>query len=115
MSPRPAVSSPPGPGVRADFAGRAAEITRALGGLRNLQTVEACAITRLRIGLVEAQSIDEAALWMPEFLPSCASRRTWSSDRRERRCGRCRGHPGIARASAARRSAEMSPGPRRSD
>ena len=63
VSPRPAeLSSAPGPGIRADFAGRAAEIARALGGLRNLQTVEACAITRLRISLVDAQSIDEVAL-----------------------------------------------------
>ena len=63
VSPPPAeLSSAPGPGIRADFAGRAAEIARALGGLRNLQTVEACAITRLRISLVDAQSIDEVAL-----------------------------------------------------
>ena len=44
------------------IAGRAAEIARALGGLHNLRQVEACAITRLRVTVVDAQAIDEAAL-----------------------------------------------------
>lgn len=44
------------------IAGRAAEIARALGGLDNLRQVEACAITRLRVTVVDARAIDEAAL-----------------------------------------------------
>ncbi len=56
------LSSAPGPGIRPDVTGRAADIARALGGLRNLQTVEACAITRIRTSLVDARSIDEVAL-----------------------------------------------------
>lgn len=44
------------------MAGRAAAIARALGGLHNLRQVDACAITRLRVTIVDAHTIDEAAL-----------------------------------------------------
>ena len=48
--------------IRPEVAGRAAEILRALGGPRNIRQVEACALTRIRVMVADAQAIDEAAL-----------------------------------------------------
>ena len=55
--PKPEARSP-----TPDVAGRAAEIARALGGLRNVRQVDACAITRLRVAIADAHAIDEATL-----------------------------------------------------
>ncbi len=60
---RPATS--PGrasPGTPPDMAGRAAEIARALGGLHNLNQIDVCAVTRIRVTVADAQLIDERAL-----------------------------------------------------
>ena len=112
-APRPAkLSSAPGPGIRPDVFGRAAEIARALGGLRNLQTVEACAITRIRISLVDARSIDEVALrtaGVPALMrlgPNLVHGIVGTTPRQSLPIA------GVARASATRRSAEIWPGPR---
>lgn len=72
-SPAPAasVASPPGAEAaaaggsaasRADIARQAAEIARALGGLDNLQQVDAIAITRLRVVVTSGDAINEGAL-----------------------------------------------------
>jgi PTS system glucose-specific IIC component len=47
---------------RAGIVRQAAEIARALGGLHNLQQVDAAAITRLRVVVISGDAIDEAAL-----------------------------------------------------
>jgi PTS system glucose-specific IIC component len=48
--------------TRPDMAGHAAAIARALGGLQNLQQVDAVAITRLRVVVTSGDAIDDAAL-----------------------------------------------------
>lgn len=61
----PDAATPPAAGAaapRPEIAGHAAAIARALGGLHNLQQVDAVAITRLRVVVTSEDAIDEAAL-----------------------------------------------------
>jgi PTS system glucose-specific IIC component len=48
--------------TRPNLAPSAAEVLRSLGGPRNVRQVEACALTRLRVTVADAQAIDEGAL-----------------------------------------------------
>ena len=61
-SPQPSPHPPASRRAVADLAARSEALLLALGGVRNLVSVEPCAITRLRVELRDGALVDEAAL-----------------------------------------------------